>query len=68
MCPGFFLELNHLYFLDFGMVLGLDMKFTMTEPDILEKLLFAPRIGKMGQIAPKKGFLNIMKNLVIYFY
>ena len=49
----------------FGMVLETLMKLCMTEPDFLEKKIFAPKIGKIDQ---KQDFLIFLKNLVINFY
>ena len=46
------------------MVLEIQMA-SVTESEYFGKKFIAPKIGKMGQ---KKGFLNLLKNLVINFY
>ena len=63
ICPGIFLEWYY-FFLNFGLVLGTYTKLCVTA-GFSGKILFAPKMGKMGQ---KQGFLNLLKNLVINFY
>ena len=57
-------ELYHYFFLNFGMMLGTHVKWCVTA-EFSRKIIFAPKIGKMGQ---KQDFLNILKNFVINFY
>ena len=57
----------HYFFLKFSMVLGAHMLLCLTEPDFFNKI-FLPKMGKMGQKCAKKGFLNLLENLVINFF
>ena len=56
VCPGFFLELYHYFFLNFSMRLETHIKLCMTEPDFPEK-----------NISSQK-FLTMLKSFVINFY
>ena len=56
VCPGFFLELYHYFFLNFSMRLQTHMKLCMTEPDFPEKIFLSQK------------FLNMLKSFVINFY
>ena len=49
VCLGLFLELDRYFFLKFGMVVETLIKLRVTEPDFLEKTVFATEIGVMGQ-------------------
>ena len=57
VCLGVFLELSHLFFLNFGMMLETRMKLCVTK-----------KLGKWTKNGPKTWFfLNILKNFVIIF-
>ena len=56
VCPGVFLELDHLIFLNFSIVLDTLIKLCMTEPNFLEKLFLIQTLGKCAKNRPKIGF------------
>ena len=49
------------------MALKTHMKFSMAEPDFLQRFFFAPNIVKIDQKWAKDGFLNLLKNLALIF-
>ena len=67
--PGIFLELDHQFFLNFGMELETQTKCSMTEPDVFRPTFFASNTEKMGQNWTKNNFLlNLLKKLVFNFH
>ena len=46
VCPGIFVELYHMIFLNFGMMQETHMKLCMTELDFAEKNFLSPKLGK----------------------
>ena len=46
----------------------LDMTLWVTEPNFPEKYFALQKLGKWTKNGPKKGFLNLLKNLVINIY
>ena len=66
LCPGVFLELDHEFFLNFGMVLETQMK-RVAESDFLEKTFLAPKLRIWSTLGQTKIFLNLLKNLVLFF-
>ena len=67
ICPGVFLELYHQFFLNFGM-LETHMKLWRDRVRFSGKKLLPPKSRKWTKNGPKQGFLNLLENLVIYFY
>ena len=66
LCPGVFLELDHEFFLNFGMVLETQMK-RVAESDFLEKTFLAPKLRIWSTLGQTEIFLNLLKNLVLFF-
>ena len=54
--PGIFLELDHQFFLNFGMVLETQVKSFMTEPDFLEQFVLPQTLEKWVKVRPKINF------------
>ena len=53
---GVFLELDHQYFLNFGMVLETQMTLYVREPVFFRKISFAQTLRKWVKIGPKIVF------------
>ena len=53
---GIFLEMDHQFFLNFGMVLETQMKWSMTEPDFLGQLVLPQTLEKWVKVRPKINF------------
>ena len=66
LCPGVFLELDHEFFLNFGMVLETQVK-RVAESDFLEKTFLAPKLRIWSTLGQTEIFLNLLKNLVLFF-
>ena len=65
--PDIFLELDRQFFLNFGMVLGTQMKGSMTTR-FFRKTFFASNTGKMDQNWTQNiFFLNLLKNQSLTF-
>ena len=55
-----FLELDHQLFLNFGMVLETQMKWSLTEPDLFQKNFFCIKDCEHGsKLVPKQDFFGI---------
>ena len=54
--------------LNFGVVLEIQMKLCVTEPDFPGNFFLSENWVNRPKVGQNQGFLNILKNLVIKFY
>ena len=66
VCPGFFLELDHYFFLNFGMVQETHMKLCVTVLDFPEKFFLPPKLGKWTKNEPT-GFFEFIEKYGYWF-
>ena len=64
---GIFWKLDHQFFLNFGMLLETQLKWSMTEPDFFRKSFFPQTQEKWVKVRPKTNFFKINKKLVFNF-
>ena len=66
LCPGVFLELDHEFFLNFGMVLETQMK-RVAESDFLEKTFLAPKL-RIWSTLGQTNFFEFIEKFGLIFY